>query len=137
MPYHGFPAALKLDGFNFYDRDAGGKRFDAEFDNPEQVVDLDFLHATIEQINMKIVEAGMSSRISTWPFPEYVLNPIVAFDYAYRWMIGETNGKVDLNVLRELMEAYTGPGADIEPYTEDGITYDNYILYLQPSITFR
>jgi len=136
-PYQGFPSALKLDGFSFYDRDGGTTRLDAEFDNPEQMVNPDFIQATIEQIDKTIVGAGMGGRFSIRPFPEYALNIFVTFDYATKWMAGKTDGKVDLNVLRELIESYTGPGADIEPYTEEGITYDNYILYMQPSITFR
>ena len=58
-------------------------------------------------------------------------------DYAFKWMAGKTNGKADINVMQECMEAYTGPGVDIEPLLEDGVTYDNFFMYMQPYITFK
>ena len=139
-PFHGFPAALQLDGFSFTNRISPhfvDVLFDEVFDNPEQMADIEFIKATIGQINEIVVDAGMGGRFSTWPFPRDVLDTFVAVDYAFRWMAGETNGRVDIDVLRELIESYTGPGAVIELLEEDGVVYDNYILYMQPYITFR
>ena len=111
--------------------------YDASLDNPEQMADLEFINATLEQINNIIVDAGLGGRFSTWPLPSEIITTFVAVDYAFRWMDGETDGKADINVLLELIESYTGPGAAIEPLEEDGIVYDNYFLFRLPFTTFR
>jgi len=108
----------------------------ARFDDPKLISDLAFRKATVDQIKNKIFNAGLAGRFSTWPFPEDVLSTFAAIDYAFKWMNGETDGRTDINAMRECLESYTGSGVDIDIYTEDGIAYDNYILYMQPYLTF-
>jgi len=138
-PYHGFPAALELEGFYFYNNTSyldDGIKFDAGFEKPELIADSDFIQWTRNQINKKIVDADMGGRFSTWPFPSGVIDTFVAVDYAMRWMTGEINGTDNSNALQWLIEAYTGPGVDIELLVKDGITNNNYYYYLQPYLTF-
>ena len=133
-PYHGYPAALELDGFHQIISDNTNYTI---IDNPAQIVESEFRRTTIEQINQKIVDANLCGHFSTWPFQSDILNTYAAVDYAFKWIAGETNGKTDINVMRECLESYTGPGVDIEPYVENGVTYDNFFLYMQPYITFK
>ena len=133
-PFHGFPVAFELDGFHL-EVTKGVTR--ARFDDPRHMVNRCFIQTTIEQINKKVVDAGMGGRFSTWRYASGMLKTFVAVDYAFRWMVGETNGRVDIDVLVELIESYTGPEADISLLEEDGVVYENYILYTQPYIVFQ
>lgn len=97
----------------------------------------DYRKYAVEQINQKIIEAGLSGRFSYIPMIDSILLAMVAADYAVKWMNGEVPKEdVDVEVLRECLEAYTGPGVDIETYTEEGITYENYLLLMQPYLIF-
>jgi hypothetical protein len=138
-PYsgYGYSAALELDGYSFhYYKDVECPVY-AYFDEPEQMTDPAFRQATLGEINQIIVSAGLGGRFSIWPFPDFFLSTFSSVDYALKWMAGETNGKADAKVMQECMEAYTGPGMDFEPFEVDGVVYENYILYMQPYLTFR
>jgi len=139
-PYEGFPAALALEGFDYNDLLAhinDDVNFVTLLEKPELVADIGFIKGVQAEISEKIIDAGMGGRFSTWPFPSGALDTFVAVDYAIKWMEGETDGNADIDVLLELMGAYVGSGVDIELFARDGVTYDNYVFYMQPYLTFR
>ena len=61
---------------------------------------------------------------------------IAGTNYAFAWMNGETDGTLDLDVLNQCMYDYAGMNIDLQPYTENGVTYDNYLLFLMDYLTY-
>jgi len=49
---------------------------------------------------------------------------------------GETNGKFDTKVLAECMSDYAGMDITLNPYVENGVAYDNYLLFLVDFLTY-
>ena len=114
-PYHGFPSAL---GLEVPDDIVGG------------------LQDVIDQTTKIIVDAGLSGRFSTWPVPAAMMATIASADYAFKWINDETDGKVDLDVLMACMSDYAGLEISLNPYVEDGVSYDNYLLFLMDFLTY-
>ncbi|HOB34347.1 MAG: DUF3798 domain-containing protein [Firmicutes bacterium] len=114
-PYHGFPSALGLDV-------------------PEDIVG--GLQDVIEQTTKIIEDAGLGGRFSTWPVPAAMMSTIAGAEYAIKWIEGETNGKVDLEVLQQCMADYAGMSIELNPYVENEVTYDNYLLFLVDFLTY-
>ncbi len=114
-PYHGFPSALGLEV-------------------PEDIVG--GLQDVIDQTTKIVVDAGLSGRFSTWPVPAAMMATIASADYAVKWLDGETDGKVDLKVLADCMGDYAGLEITLNPYVEDGVSYDNYLLFLMDFLTY-
>lgn len=114
-PYHGFPSALGLQV-------------------PEDIVG--GLQDVIDQTTKIIEDAGLGGRFSTWPVPAAMMATIASADYAVKWINGETNGKVDEKVLAECMSDYAGLDITLNPYVEEGVSYDNYLLFLMDFLTY-
>ena len=51
-------------------------------------------------------------------------------------MDGKTNGKMDDKVLKKLMEDYCGVKVEFAKLTDNGVTYNNLLLYLMDFITY-
>lgn len=114
-PLHGYPSALGLDV-------------------PDDIVG--GLQDVIDQTTQIIVDAGLSGRFSTWPVPAAMMSTIASAEYAIKWLEGETDGKVDLKVLKQCMADYAGMPIDLTPYVENQETYDNYLLFLVDFLTY-
>ncbi|NLN48373.1 MAG: DUF3798 domain-containing protein [Clostridiales bacterium] len=114
-PYHGFPSALGLQV-------------------PEDIVG--GLQDVIDQTTKIVVDAGLGGRFSTWPVPAAMMATIASADYAVEWIEGRTNGKVDEKVLADCMADYAGLEISLNPYVEDGVSYDNYLLFLMDFLTY-
>ena len=114
-PYHGYPAALGIE-------------------TPEDMVG--GMQDVIDQTLALIQEKGLDGRFSTWPVPASMMATIAGTNYAFAWMNGETDGKLDLDVLNQCMYDYAGMNIDLQPYTENGVTYDNYLLFLMDYLTY-
>ena len=90
----------------------------------------------IEQTTKIIEDAGLGGRFSTWPVPAAMMSTIAGAEYAIKWIEGETNGKVDLEVLQQCMADYAGMSIELNPYVENEVTYDNYLLFLVDFLTY-
>lgn len=115
-PYHGYPAALGIE-------------------TPEDMVA--GIDEIIEATEKVIVDAGLAGRFSTWPVPAAMMCTVAATEYGMKWMAGETDGRLDLDVLSACMKDYAGMEIELENYTdENGTTYDNYLLFLIDYYTY-
>ena len=114
-PYHGYPSALGLTV-------------------PEDIVG--GLQDVIDQTTKIIEDAGLGGRFSTWPVPAAMMSTIAGAEYAVKWLNGETDGKFDKKVLAECMSDYAGMDISLNPYVENGVTYDNYLLFLVDFLTY-
>lgn len=114
-PYHGYPGALGIE-------------------TPEDLVG--GMQDVIDQTTQIIVDAGLGGRFSTWPVPASIMNTIASCEYAIKWMEGETNGKLDVEVLNQCMNDYAGMTIDLTNYEENGKVYDNYFFYLMDYLTY-
>lgn len=114
-PYHGFPSAL---GISTPSDMVGG------------------MQEVIDETQDKLHEAGLDGRFSTWPVPAAMMATIAGCHYAMAWMDGETDGKLDLDVLTQCMYDYSQMNIELKPYSEDGTTYDNYLLFLMDYLTY-
>ncbi|NLT58668.1 MAG: DUF3798 domain-containing protein [Clostridiales bacterium] len=118
-PFHAYPAALGID--------VKGHEGDVPY--------------MLEQIKLKVAEGGNTGRMANWPVPINMLEVEAGVKYAEKWIKGETNGRVDGEVLTQLIvdvvEKTAGEGtrADVSLFEEpqaDGsvIKYDNYFMIL-------
>ena len=117
-PYHAYPAALGID--------VAGHEGDVAY--------------MLQAITSKLEEMGNPGRMSTWPVPVNMLTMQAGGDYAYEWIMGNTDGNNDTATLSRLIKAQVNefmPGAEIDvtTYTEaqaDGtsVTYDNFYMLL-------
>ncbi|HOE56578.1 MAG TPA: DUF3798 domain-containing protein [Bacillota bacterium] len=114
-PYHGYPSALGLKV-------------------PEDIVG--GLQDVIDQTTKIVTDAGLGGRFSTWPVPAAMMATIASAEYAVKWLNGETNGKLDKKVLAECMSDYAGLDITLNPYVEEGVSYDNYLLFLMDFLTY-
>lgn len=116
-PYHGYPGALGIE----IPEDKKG--------------DIDFV---VEEIRTKIAEGGGAGRFSTWPVPMNMMFVEAGAEYAKAYIEGNTNGRLDVDKVSEVFEAYAGTKMNIEPYTDEetGKTYDNYLMILSDFIDF-
>lgn len=108
-PYHGFPSALGIE----IPEDKRG--------------DLDYV---IEETRAKVAEAGNAGRMSTWSVPVAMMFIEAGADYAKAYIDGETNGKVDEEVLRAKFKDYAKTDVGMELLEEGGEKYDNYFMVM-------
>ena len=120
-PYHAYPGAL---GIN-----VAGHEGDVQY--------------MLDQITEKVVEGNNPGRMSTWAVPINMLEVEAGVRYAEKWIKGETNGRVDTEVLFAIInEIAGGEGkADVHTYIEkqeDGTEkeYENYFMILCDYYTF-
>ena len=85
----------------------------------------------------------MSDRLSTWPVSTSGMFTVAGIEYALKWFKGEVpRTSVDSEVLKELMNDYIREalGEDgyilVTPYSEDGISYDNFKSVLMGYLDF-
>lgn len=114
-PFHGYPTAL---GINVPD----DKKSDVKY----------IISATRE----KLREKGVLGRFSNLPVPGALLLSHTGVEYSLLWMDGKTNGKMDDKVLKKLMEDYCGVKVEFAKLTDNGVTYNNLMLYLMDFITY-
>lgn len=117
-PFHAFPAALNIDM-------AGHE------------ADVDYM---LEQLQLKVDEAGMNGRVSTWGVPCNMLFVEAGVEYAKKVLEGETNGVVlDDAVLRETIQECAGDVEMTIAYhtNDDGSEVKNHYLIMADFITFE
>lgn len=116
-PFHAFPAALNIDM-------AGHE------------ADVDYM---LEQLQLKVDEAGMNGRVSTWGVPCNMLFVEAGVEYAKKVLEGKTNGVLDDAVLRETLQECAGDiKVTMDYYKDDaGNTKDNHYLVMADFVTFE
>lgn len=114
-PFHGYPIALGIDL-------PTEKKGDIEY----------VVNATRE----KLKEAGVQGRFSNFPVPGAYMLTVTGIEYAIKYLDGETDGKFDQDVIKEIMENYAGVEMSFRKMEDAGKTYDNVLLYLQSFITY-
>jgi len=114
-PYHGFPSAL---GIEIPEEKQG---------------DIDFV---VAEISAKLADMGQTGRMSTWPVPCSMMFVEAGAEYALAWMNGETDGRVDVDVLAEKFEEYAGVPIAMSSLDENGEKYDNYLMVLLGYLDF-
>ena len=87
----------------------------------------------IEQIGLKVVEAGAGGRVATWPVPVNMMFIEAGVEYGWAYINGETNGKVDKAKLTEIMEKIAKGSVQLSQYSN----YNNYFLYLSDHLIFE
>lgn len=119
-PFHAFPAALNIDM----------KGHEA---------DVDYM---LEQMKIKVDEAGMTGRVSTWGVPCNMLFVSAGVEYAKKVLEGETNGVVlDDAILRETIqecanEFSEGMEMTLTNHVENGTEVKNHYLVMADFVTF-
>ncbi len=114
-PFHGFPTALGIEA-------SDDKKYDVEY----------IIAATRE----KLKEKGALGRFSNLPVPGALLLSHTGVEYAIKWMDGQTDGKMDDAVLKEIMEDFAGVKVEFEKLEDSGVVYDNLLLYIMDFIIY-
>ncbi|RKD27301.1 Protein of unknown function [Caminicella sporogenes DSM 14501] len=114
-PYHGFPSALGIEI-------PEDKKGDVEY--------------AIEQIKAKIAEKGGTGRFSTWPVPVAMMFIEAGAEYAKAYIEGKTNGKLDVDVIKDKFKEYAKTDISLTPLEENGNKYDNYLMVLLDFLDF-
>lgn len=110
-PYHALPAAM---GIGVPEDKAG---------------DLDYIISEIG--NVTAVE-GMEGRVATWSVPVNMMYVEAGVRYAVEYLDGNTNGKVDPEVLTSIMSDIAGGDIALENYGD----YEHFFLYLGAPVIF-
>ena len=116
-PYHAFPNVL---GIEIPEEEAGNVQY------------------AIDQITAKIADMGMTGRTSTWTCPMNMAYVEGLTEYALDWIDAgcpEDQRFVPEKVAECIGEA-AGANVTYQPYTVDGITYENDLVFLGDYITF-
>jgi hypothetical protein len=114
-PFLGFPAALGIDV-------PDDKKSDVKF--------------MIEKTREKLAEKGVAGRFSNLPVPGAFLLTNTAVEYSFLWLDGKTDGKKDDETLKKLMEDYAGVSIEFDKLEDNGVVYDNLLLYLMDFIVY-
>ena len=114
-PFHAFPAALNIDMTG-------------------HEADVDYM---IEQMKVKVEEAGMTGRVSTWGVPCNMLFVEAGVEYAVKMLEGETDGILDEEVLiKTLKECAKDVEINVNKYEENGKKAENHYLVTADFVTF-
>ena len=115
-PYHGYPSALGIE-------------------SPADLVA--GLQSTVDAINAKMDEAGLSGHFSTWAVPCSIANTVASTEYAWLWMAGLADD-CDGAILGEVFKNYVKTDVSLTPYDdpETNETFANYFVYTQGFLTF-
>lgn len=114
-PYHGFPSALGIE----VPEDKQG--------------DIDYV---VAEISAKLAEMGQTGRMSTWPVPCSMMFVEAGAEYSIAWMNGETDGKLDVEVLNQKFADYAQVPIQLSSLDENGEKYDNYLMVLLGYLDF-
>ena len=102
------------------------------------------LTATYGDINGAIVnlanylnEHDAINRFSTWSLPVNMSMINAGYSYACKYIAGETNGKLDMDVLNACFAEAAGGEIELGTYVDaSGNSYDNYLLIALEPINF-
>lgn len=114
-PYHGFPSAL---GIEIPEEKQG---------------DINFVS---QQISDKLADMGQTGRMSTWPVPCAMMFVEAGADYAVEFINGNTDGRMDVDVVAEKFEAYAGVPIQMTALDENGEKFENYLMVLLGYLDF-
>ncbi len=114
-PYHGFPSALGIEV-------PEDKKGDVEY--------------MITETRKVVKEKGGEGRFSTWPVPVSMMYIEAGVAYAKAYIEGETDGKVDIEVLKTKFKDYAGTDSIVEKLDEGGKVYDNYFTVLVDFVNY-
>ncbi len=114
-PYHGFPSALGI-------QIPEDKKGDVQY--------------MMDETAKVIKEKGGEGRFSTWPVPVNMMYVEAGADYAKAYIDGETNGKVDMEVLKAKFKEYAGTDTIVNKLDEGGTVYDNYFTVLVDFVNY-
>ncbi|WP_066502687.1 DUF3798 domain-containing protein [Abyssisolibacter fermentans] len=116
-PYHGYPGALGIE----IPEDKKGS--------------VDYI---IDEISKKVENGGNKGRMSTWPVPMAMMFIEAGAEYAVDYIKGNTDGKLDIDKIKEHFKEYADADMQITPYHDDetGKTYENYLMILSDFIDF-
>lgn len=116
-PYHGYPAALGI-----------------KIPSDKQA-DMDFI---VEQIKTKVTDGGNNGRMGTWPVAVNMLMVRAGVEYGIKFCEGQTDGKLDDAVLREIVKEIVGDSGEVTltTYEDNGNTYPNYYMILSDYLIF-
>jgi len=114
-PYHGFPSALGIE-------------------IPEdKKADIGYV---VDEITRIMAEKGMTGRTSTWPTPVAMMFVEGGAEYIKNWIEGNTDGKVDVEKIKESFKGYAGVDVDMTTLEEGGVKYDNYFVVIMDFLNF-
>jgi len=114
-PYHGYPSAFGID--------VAGHEGDVEW--------------MLQAITDKVAEYGNSGRMSTWPIPVNMLMIEAGVEYAIAFCEGETDGRLDEEVLFEKMKAIGGDSMEITHFVDEAAgELNNFYMILCPFYDF-
>ena len=102
------------------------------------------LTATYGDVNGAIVnlanylnEHNAINRFSTWSLPVNMSMINAGYSYACKYIAGETNGKLDMDVLNACFAEAAGGEIELGTYVDaSGNSYDNYLLIALEPINF-
>lgn len=107
-PYHGYPAALNID--------VSGHEGDLPY--------------MLQSISTVLKEYGQEGRMSTWGVAVNMLMIEAGVDYAIEFLDGNTEGRVDEDVLFPIIDKIAKGGTTVSTYAENGVPIENFYLIL-------
>ena len=115
-PFHAFPAALNID--------MSGHEADVDY--------------MLEQMRIKVEEAGMQGRVSTWGVPCNMLFVEAGVEYAMKYLDGKTDGIVDDDAIIETLQECAGDvKVDVNKHVDaEGNESPNHYLVTADFVTF-
>lgn len=114
-PYHGFPSALGIEIPEAKKGDIG---------------------YVVDEITRIMADNNMTGRTSTWPVPVAMMFVEGGAEYIKYWIEGNTNGKIDVNKIKEAFKGYAGVDITMATLDEGGVKYDNYFVVIMDFLTF-
>lgn len=114
-PYHGYPSAFGID--------VTGHEGDVDW--------------MLQAITDKVAEYENTGRMSTWPIPVNMLMIEAGVEYAIAFCEGETDGRLDEEVLFEKMKAIGGESMQITHFVDEAAgELNNFYMILCPFYDF-
>lgn len=116
-PFHGFPGALGIE----IPADKKG--------------DIDYV---VKEIRSKVAQKGGTGRFSTWPVPVNMMFVEGGVEYAKLYLEGKTNGKLDLDKIKQSFYNYTGQHVKISTFKDEKTNKEltNYLMILSDYVDF-
>lgn len=118
-PFHGFPAAL---GLTSVAQDPETGLYVQDISDPK------VMQAAIDETRQILTDAGLEGRFATWPAPASMAGTAAFTEYAIKWMDGQTNGKLDKEILSQCFKDFTGMETAFTPYAEGDNVIENYLM---------